>query len=228
MLLQKITIGNKASWFICHGKSSMVSSDKTQKEFLYKEQKFARLYKAGDKILKVCFVQSWPKDAIKKYMSGSQAHREKTSAEILTDLGIKTPRTYFSAFSLSPFNRIESLHEMSFLDKYELLNKHISQRKDSEVIVRLIAGDLAVMTNNMICLKDLGLGNIMYSPEEGLSWIDNDIKRFSDKRQLAAFMIHHLRPRLLNHINEFDAKAFWEVFAKESFIHQDLLQELKK
>jgi hypothetical protein len=116
---------------------------------------------------------------------------------------------------------------MSFLDNHELLNKYISQRKDSEKIVRLIAADLAVMTNNMICLKDFGLGNILFSPAAGISWIDNDVKKFSDKGRLASFMMRHLRPRLLNRIDERDAKAFWEVLAEKSFIHRELLRESK-
>lgn len=227
MQLQKIIIVQATSWFFCRGESAIIAAGKIREEFLYKEQEYSRIYRAGDKLLKVCCVQSWPKDVIRKYFAKSQADRERKSAEMLAGLGLNTPQSYFCAFSLSPSNRFESMHEMSFLDHHEHLNKHLSQRQDSEEIVRLIAADLAIMTNNMLCLKDFGLGNIMYDPNGKIFWIDNDIKEFSDRRLLAAFMMRHLKLRLLNHINAVDANAFWEVFKERALVCEQLLQEFK-
>ncbi len=223
--LKKISIEQEIDWYLCRGESRLLNSGLADNSLLYKKQKFARLYREGDKILKVCLVQSWPKDAIRKYTGKSQAERESASAVLLADLGINTPRTFFSAFSISPWSCIESLHEMSFLERYEFLSNHISERDDSEKIIRLIAKDSAKMINNMIFLKDFGLGNVMYHPNGHISWIDNDLKKFSKSSALTAFAINLLRERVFNYTDETDTKAFWKILSEHCHIHNELLHE---
>ena len=225
MRLNKITIGGRKCWFLCRGESNLIIGNKIPDELMYKKNNCSRLYMHGDRILKVCIAQSWPKDSIRKYAWRSQAEREIKSAKLLAEFGLSTPKEYFSAFSLSPFNRIESIHEMSFLNGHENLDKHISTRHNSENIVRLIAEDLVTMTNNMVCLKDFGLGNIMYHPDTHISWIDNDISNFSDKNRLTCFMMEHLIPRLLRHIDARDKEVFWNVFRERSIIYNEMMAE---
>ena len=70
------------------------------------------------------------------------------------------------------------MHEMDFLDNFEDLNKNFVHRADCLEIIRCFARDLAIMTNEMLCPKDLGLGNIMFNTAEvKMAWIDTDLKK---------------------------------------------------
>ena len=217
--LKKIKIEDTSHLFVCKGHSRIVSSEKLKKSFLFKRQPYANFYITDGLLLKVCYGRSMPKDILRKYTFKSQAEREFKSADILSGLGLLTPRSYFSAFSLFPFTRgwVESMHEMDFLDGFEDLDKHFVHRKDSLEIIRCFARDLAIMTNEMLCPKDLGLGNVMYwTAQAKLAWLDTDLKKFTDKKKLSCQLMAHLQPRFLRYLSPRQAGLFRSVFSERS------------
>jgi hypothetical protein len=215
-----ITIEGDSQLFVCKGNSRIANTGKVEKAFLFKRQSHANLYKVDNHILKVCYCQSMPKDIFKKYALKSQAERESKSATILSELGLVTPKTYFSAFSLFPKLRkgVESIHEMDFLVGYDDLNpKLIYRHPDCLGIIRCFGRDLAVILNAMLCPKDLGLGNVMYHPgDDKLAWIDSDVKHFKNKKALARTVMHRLGRRVLNHLNKCQTDMFWRSFCENS------------
>ena len=217
--IKKIKIEDNEHLFFCKGNSIIVDSEKINEHFIFKKQKYSTLYRAGNRILKVCYAQSIPKDLLRKYVLGSQAEREFKSSAILSHLGLLTPESCFSAFSLSPLtkDRIESLHEMSFLEHFEDIDKHFVHRRDSSDIVRCFAKDLAIISNNMFFPKDLGLGNIMYNEAESkIAWLDTDLKKITGKTQLAQKLMAQLTPRFLRYLSSPDTDLFWDVFCEQS------------
>lgn len=219
--LKKIKIEGASHLFVCRGYSHIVDSKQLKKPFLFKKQLYANLYRSDNLLLKVCYGQSFPKDILRKYVLESQAEREFKSADILSKMGIITPKSYFSAFSISPFTKglVESMHEMDFLDGFEGLNKHFIHRHDSLDIVRSFARDFAIITNEMLIPKDLGLGNIMYKTEEAkLAWLDTDLKKISNKKKLTHKVITSLNSRFLKYLNRHQVGVFWDVFSERSTI----------
>lgn len=218
--VRKITVGGFSQVFACKGFSHMVESDKLKAPYLFKKQLYAKLYKDGNYILKVCYSQSIPKDLFRKYILKSQAERESKSAEILSQLGLLVPKSYFRVFSLSPFakGRIESMHEMDFLNGFEdLPPKFFAQRDDSTNIIECFGRDLARVTDAMYCPKDLGMGNVMYHKiDKKMAWIDTDLRKFKSKSKLSQSIMSQLRPRFLNRIDSQQSEVFWKVFCESS------------
>ncbi|NDY72476.1 hypothetical protein DO021_12460 [Desulfobacter hydrogenophilus] len=216
---KNINIGGISHLFVCKGDSRIASREMLDDSFLFKRQLHANLYKVDDYILKVCYGQSIPKDIFRKYALKSQAERESKSAAILSELGLVTPKTYFSAFSLFPKMRkgVESMHEMDFLSGYDDLNPKFVHRPDCLGIIQCFGRDLAVMLNAMLYPKDLGLGNIMYHPVEGkLAWIDSDLRHFKDKETLSRSVMRKLNHRFLKHLNNCQSDIFWRSFCENS------------
>jgi len=217
--LKNINIEGVSHLFVCKGRSRIVNAGNVEDAFLFKRQLYANLYKLDNYILKVCYGQSIPKDVFRKYALKSQAERESKSAAILSELGLVTPKTYFSAFSLFPKTRkgVESMHEMDFLVGYDDLTPKFLYRPDCLSIIQCFGRDLAVILNAMLCPKDLGLGNIMYHPGEGkLAWIDSDLKHFKDKETLSRNVMGQLGPRFLKHLDKCQSDMFWRSFCENS------------
>ena len=103
--LKNINIEGVSHLFVCKGRSRITNAGNVEDASLFKRQLYANLYKVDNYILKVCYGQSIPKDVFRKYALKSQAERESKSAAILSELGLVTPKTYFSAFSLFPKTR---------------------------------------------------------------------------------------------------------------------------
>ena len=81
------------------------------------------------------------------------------------------------------------------------------------------ARDLAIITNEMLIPKDLGLGNIMYKTEETkLAWLDTDLKKISNKKKLTHKIITSLNSRFLKYLNRHQVGVFWDVFSERSTI----------
>jgi len=223
--IKKIKIKGNEQLFICRGNSHIVDADKLNEQFIFKNQKHATLFKVENRILKVCHAQSVPKDILRKYILNSQAEREFKSADIISQLGLISPESNFSAFSLSPFTMIESMHEMSFLDNFEDIGKDFirkGDRRDSFGIISCFAKDLAIMTNEMFVPKDLGLGNIMYNRAEAkMAWLDTDLKKVKSKTQSAKMLMAQLTPRLFRHLSKQDTDLFWNVFCEHSTLFPD-------
>jgi len=216
---KNINIEGVSHLFVCKGHSRIVNAGKVEYDSLFKRQLYANLYKVGNYILKVCYGQSIPKDIFRKYDLRSQAERESKSAAILSELGLITPKTYFSAFSLFPKMRkgMESMHEMDFLVGYDDLNPQFVHRPDCLSIIQCFGRDLAVILNAMLCPKDLGLGNVMYHPGEGkLAWIDSDLKEFKDKETLSRSVMRKLGRRFLNYLDKCQSDMFWRSFCEKS------------
>jgi len=217
---KNITIEDESHLFVCKGCSRIANTGKVEKALLFKRQAHANLYKLDNHILKVCYCQSMPKDIFKKYALRSQAERESQSATILSELGLVTPKTYFSAFSLFPKLRkgVESMHEMDFLFGYDDLNPKLVYRHPKSLnIIRCFGRDLAVMLNAMLCPKDLGFGNVMYHPgDDKLAWIDSDVKQFKNKKTLARMVMYRLGRRVLNLLNNCQTEMFWRSFCENS------------
>ena len=216
---QNITIEGVSHLFLCKGYSCIANTGTVKNAFLFKRQLHANLYKVDNHILKVCYGQSIPKDIFNKYALKSQAERESKSAAILSELGLATPKTYFSAFSVFPKMRkgMESMHEMDFMVGYDDLNPKFVNRPDCLNIIRCFGRDLAVMINAMLCPKDLGLGNVMYHPgNDKLAWIDSDLKHFKNKEALARTVMSRLDRRFLNYLNNCQADTFWRSFCENS------------
>ncbi len=217
--LRNINIEGISHLFVCKGNARIASRGTLDSNFLFKRQLHANLYKVDNYILKVCYGQSIPKDIFRKYALRSQAERESNSAAILSELGLVTPKTYFSAFSLFPKMRkgVESMHEMDFLVGYDDLNPKFVHRPDCLSIIQCFGQDLAVILNAMLCPKDFGLGNIMYHPGEGkLAWIDSDLRRFKDKKTLSRSVMRKLSHRFLKHLDNCQADIFWRSFCENS------------
>ncbi len=218
---KKITIEGDAHLFVCKGYSRVVGTGKLKNAFLFKKQLHANIYKVDNHILKVCYSQSIPKDIFRKYALRSQAERESKSAAILSELGLFTPKTYFSAFSVFPKmrNGVESMHEMNFMVGYDDLNPRFVYRPDCLNIIRCFGHDLAVMLNAMLCPKDLGLGNVMYHPgDDKLAWIDSDLRHFKNKETLARTVMSRLGRRFLNYLDNCQADTFWRSFCEKSIL----------
>jgi len=216
---KNINIEGVSHLFVCKGRSRVANAGKAEDAFLFKRQLHANLYKVDNYILKVCYGQSIPKDVFRKYALRSQAERESKSAAILSELGLVTPKTYFSAFSLFPkmCHGVESMHEMDFLVGYDDLNPKFVQRPDCLCIIQCFGRDLAVILNAMLCPKDLGLGNIMYHPgEDKLAWIDSDLRRFKNKENLSRNVMGKLGRRFLNYLDNCQADMFWRSFCENS------------
>ena len=216
---KNITIESKPLLFICKGYSHIANTGIIKETLLFKRQLHATIYKENNHILKVCYGQSMPKDIFKKYALKSQAERESKSAAILSDLGLLTPKTYFSAFSVFPKmrNGVESMHEMDFMVGYDDLNPGFVYRPDCLNIIRCFGRDLAVILNAMFCPRDLGLGNIMYHPgNDKLAWIDSDLKHFKTIETLARTVMHRLGRRFLNYLDHRQTDIFWRSFCEHS------------
>ena len=216
---KNINIEGVSHLFVCKGLSHVANSGKVEDASLLKRQLHANLYKVDNYILKVCYGQSIPKDVFRKYALRSQAERESKSAAILSELGLITPKTYFSAFSLFPKmrNGVESMHEMEFLVGYEDLNPRFVYRPDCLDIIRCFGRDLAVMLNAMLCPKDLGLGNVMYNPAlDKLAWIDSDLRQFKKKETLGRTVMRRLGRRFLNYLDNCQTDIFWRSFCEDS------------
>lgn len=217
--LKNINIEGISHLFVCKGDSRIASRGTLDDAFLFKRQLHANLYKMGNYILKVCYGQSIPKDIFRKYALRSQAERESKSAAILSELGLVTPKTYFTAFSLFPkmHKGVESMHEMNFLVGYDDLNSKFIHRPDCLSIIQCFGRDLAVILNAMLCPKDLGLGNIMYHPgEDKLAWIDSDLRLFKDKENLSRNVMGRLGRRFLNYLDNCQTDMFWRSFCENS------------
>nr|WP_320193786.1 hypothetical protein [uncultured Desulfobacter sp.] len=216
---KRIAIEGDAHLFACKGCSHVANTGKVENAFLFKRQLHASIYKVDNHILKVCYGQSIPKDMFRKYALSSQAERESKSAAILSELGLLTPKTNFSAFSVFPKmrNGVESMHEMNFMVGYDDLNPRFVYRPDCLHIIRCFGRDLAVMLNAMLCPKDLGLGNIMYHPgNDKLAWIDSDLRHFKNKETLARMVMSRLGRRFLNYLDNCQADTFWRSFCEKS------------
>nr|WP_320013706.1 hypothetical protein [uncultured Desulfobacter sp.] len=216
---KNINIEGVSHLFVCKGRSRVANAGKVEEASLFKRQLYANLYKVNNYILKVCYGQSIPKDVFRKYALRSQADRESKSAAILSELGLITPKTYFSAFSLFPKMRkgMESMHEMDFLVGYDDLNLKFVHRPDCLSIIQCFGRDLAVILNAMLCPKDLGLGNVMYHPGEGkLAWIDSDLRQFKDKETLSQSVMRKLSRRFLNYLDKCQSDMFWRSFCENS------------
>ncbi|WP_020588415.1 hypothetical protein [Desulfobacter curvatus] len=221
---KKVNIEGVSHLFVCKGRSRIVNAGKVEDAFLFKRQLYASLYKVDNHILKVCYGQSIPKDIFRKYALRSQAERESKSAFILSELGLVTPKTYFSAFSLFPKMRkgVESIHEMDFLAGYDDLNPNFVHRPDCLGIIRCFGRDLAVILNAMLCPKDFGLGNVMYHPgEDKLAWIDSDLKKFKNKETLSRTVMGKLGHRFLNYLDNCQADMFWRSFCENSILYAE-------
>ena len=217
--LKNLNIEGNSHLFVCKGDSHIAKRGTLDSACLFKRQLHANLYKVDNYILKVCYGQSIPKDVFRKYALRSQAERESKSATILSELGLVTPKTYFSAFSLFPkmHKGVESMHEMDFLVGYDDLNPKFVQRPDCLSIIQCFGRDLAVILNAMLCPKDLGLGNVMYHPGEGkLAWIDSDLRQFKDKKTLSRSIIGKLSHRILRHLDNCQSDIFWQSFCENS------------
>lgn len=222
--LKNINIEGVSHLFACKGHSRVASDGTIDDTCLFKRQSHAHLYKVGNYILKICYGQSIPKDIFRKYALKSQAQRESKSSAVLSELGLVTPKTYFSAFSVFPKMRkgVESMHEMDFLVGYDDLNPQFVNRPDSLDIIRCFGRDLAVMLNKMLCPKDLGLGNVMYHPgEDKLAWIDSDLKQFKNKEKLSRSVMGKLGRRFLNYLDNCQADMFWRSFFENSTLYAE-------
>ncbi|MCG8685348.1 MAG: hypothetical protein MI892_10760 [Desulfobacterales bacterium] len=222
--LKMICVEGSSHLFACKGFSHLVALNKLKRTCLFKRQLYANLYKVDNYILKVCYGQSIPKDVLRKYAFKSQAEREFKSAEILSQIGLKTPKSYFSAFSLFPLTKgwVESIHEMEFLHGFEDLNPDFIHRPDCLKIISCFAKDLAIITNAMFCPKDLGLGNTMFNPKQvELAWLDTDLKKITNRKKLAVKMMSQLRPRFFRYLNRHQAEMFWAVFCETSNLYPE-------
>ena len=116
----------------------------------------------------------------------SQGKREFDCSRTLIQLSLKCPEPIGYGINLVPWSRIDSLYICRQLPGAVTARNFLENLKDDSKRKRLIeaaARDLALMLENNLIHRDAHFGNILIDParEDGLYWIDNDLKKISSK-----------------------------------------------
>ncbi len=115
--------------------------------FLYRHH--STLLRDDRFLYKFCKLQKIPKDIIRKLSFDSQAKREFRGAELLNSIEITTPKPIFYAYTLSPFERFESLYVMEFIEDAITVDIALSDSNSSESfkfkVLELLVRDLLKM-----------------------------------------------------------------------------------
>lgn len=175
----------------------------------------SRIYEPDAKtLLKVCAVQSAPRNQLLRAIGLSRAQVEERGNLELRRLGLVTPEIIGVATALNPFSRFDSaLLVKRVPDAREctpfLNDDTVPEAVRMELIESVLAG-LRRMADAGLALRDFRLCNILASGRSAVPvWIDNDLKHCATRDQLRDKMATTFRRVLLK-----DTPGIPEPFAR--------------
>lgn len=142
-------------------------------------------------LLKVCHVQSTPRNQLLRCVGLSRAEVESASNRRLSAMGLRCPRITAVASVLNPFSGIDSALLVEEVPEgrcgIPFLNDDSVPLSDRLRFVDRVTEDLAVMLAEGFALRDFRLNNIMVSGSDPEPvWIDNELKRGISRRAASA------------------------------------------
>ena len=141
-----------------------------------------------DLAAKLIKYRSLPRDVFRKYVGG-QARREYFATCKLREWGIPCPGVWGYAFSISPCNKYESLLILDYQKHHRNARRYLETTDDHHARQRLldaIAHDIGAIYQRGFHHNDCHLGNVLVDARGHHVWIDNELRRVKNTRQLAS------------------------------------------
>lgn len=138
-------------------------------------------------VTKLALLQTVPRDVLRKYYS-CQAAREVAGNRVLRGLGLVTPQILAHGFTLSPWQRHESVLFMQELPAHSSMRHMLrDEALPADARIELLseaARQLARIYLAGFHYKDCHFENLLYVDAKTLIWIDTDLRRPSNARKL--------------------------------------------
>lgn len=136
---------------------------------------------AASVFLKAPPIKSFLKDNLVKIFCWTPADREFRGSRILGKLGLQTSSVLVRAIPLNPFSPYRSLLYSKYIPDALSLRDFLNDYPDSperQPIMDEVATQLSLMFRNGVSFRDFYFGNLLYSPEGELFWIDAEVQKY--------------------------------------------------
>lgn len=149
---------------------------------LWQKRRTSRIYHAGaDRLMKVCLVQSSPRNPLLRLIGQSRAEVERDSGERLRALGLRSPRVLAIGSVLNPVSPVDSLLVEELVpdsrDALHFLADATVPVDPRAAFIDTVLRGLESLIAHRLALRDFRLCNLLISGEDPTPiWIDADVK----------------------------------------------------